>query len=89
MTNLRMSILAAAAIAICGPALAQTPAPAQQPQEPSIATKIENWTAKQKATIRRTWAKDKAKWDKCRGLAKDEKWTSKEYWTKQYNCMTS
>ena len=89
MSLSRAGVLAIGVLALAGTGTALAQAPKQTQTEPSTMTKIEDWTAKQKATIRRTWAKDKATWNKCRALAKSEKWNRKEYWTSQYKCMTS
>ena len=89
MSLIRAGVLAIGLLALAGTGVSLAQAPKQTQTEPSTMTKIENWTAKQKATIRRTWAKDKAKWNTCRTLAKNEKWTRTNYWTSQYKCMTS
>ena len=67
-----------------GVAFAQTPA-----AEPSTATKVEKWTAKQWSAAKTTWAKDKTKWADCRHQSTDQKLTGRKSWSFLYTCMNT
>ncbi len=102
MNNIRTSlatVIVLAGIAVSGVATAQSPAipPAKTTEpaasgatsnEPSMATRVENWTQKQWNAARAEWAKDKAKWAGCQMQSETRKLSGRENWSFLYQCMT-
>ena len=79
-------VIAALAVG-AGVAFAQTPvAPTAQP---SVVTKVENWTSKQWNAAKTEWAKDKAKWADCQQQSADQKLTGRKSWSLLYTCMNT
>ncbi len=93
------AIIVLAGIAVSGVATAQSPATppakttapassAATSNEPSAATRVENWTQKQWNAARAEWAKDKAKWAGCQKQSETQKLSGRDNWSFLYQCMT-
>jgi len=80
-----------------GAAVAQTPtapsasmpaaATSTPASEPSVLTKVDNWTAQEWSAATTEWAKETTKWAACQQRATDQKLTGQTSWTFLYNCM--
>jgi len=70
-----------------GVAAAQTPV--SPTAQPSVMTKVENWTTKQWDAAKAEWAKDKAKWADCQQQSTDRKLTGQKSWSFLYTCMNT
>ncbi len=88
MPRIRLAVGAAIfAASFALAAQAQTPAPKPGATEPSMTTKVQNWTQKQWNAAKREWAKDKAKWDTCNRQATERHLSGRKSWSYIYDCM--
>lgn len=94
MTQIRISILAIAllALAATASAFAEEPAPLKTATKPVavLATKMEdisNWTKKQWYAAKAKWVKEKIKWADCQTQAVDKKISGRKSWPFLYECM--
>jgi hypothetical protein len=95
MSHIRacLSAFVLAGLVNAGGAFAQTPAapsassPAATTSEPSVITKIDNWTAEEWSAATTEWAKETTKWAACQQRATDQQLTGRTSWTFLYNCM--
>jgi hypothetical protein len=94
-----LTAIAVAAVLSSG-AIAQTSVPppatktapaaaAPNLSEPSTATQVEKWTAKQWEAAKKELAKDKEKWADCREQSRQQKLEGRKRWSFLYKCMTS
>ena len=86
------AVLSSGAIAqtsVPSPATKTAPAAAPNSPEPSPATQVEKWTAKQWEAAKKEWAMDKEKWADCREQSRHQKLEDPKRWSFLYKCMTS
>jgi hypothetical protein len=95
MTQIRISILAAAllTLAATASAIAEEPAPPKTEGKPVavLATKMEdisNWSKKQWYAAKAKWVKEKVKWADCQMQTVDKKLSGRKSWPFLYSCMT-
>ena len=68
-----LALFVAALAVSAGVALAQTP-----PAQPSVMTKVENWTSEQWNAAKVEWTKEKIKWTECQQQSTDQKLTGRK-----------
>jgi len=86
----------AVAFSVLADAKTRTPLPPTEPDsvkseiaEPSMSSKVENWTKSEWNAAKTEWAKDEAKWAGCRKQASADKLSGRKSWSFLYDCMHS
>ena len=83
----KLALIVAAVTVGAGVALAQTPV--VPPAQPSVVTKVENWTTEQWNAAKAEWIKERIKWADCQQQSTDQKLTGRESWSFLYTCMNN